>query len=115
MWKWILLIVGFLVGCGVASSYLATPIWLIGGVLGGCFGLAAGLGLDARRFPWLAVCGVLGTAVGAPLGCALFWFIWSSRDSFSGGGLAGMTLGLPVGAVVGCAVGIWLGVRHENR
>lgn len=93
MWKWISLTIGFIVGCGAASAFLVAPVWLIGGVLGGSFGLVTGLVSDARRFPRPAVYGVLGAALGAPLGCGAVWFAYSSRDSFSGGGLAGMTLG----------------------
>ena len=33
VWKWMLLVVGFVAGCLAASAYLVAPVWLIGGVV----------------------------------------------------------------------------------
>jgi hypothetical protein len=118
MWRTLLGIVGFGLGMALAGTMIQfCPVWLLllAGLLGASIGLLTGMVIDARAVAWQAVLGLFGLLFGAPLGGMLVWYFGSFRDTFSGGGLAGLFVGLPGGALLGCALGCWLGRRLDRR
>ena len=62
---------------------------------------------------WKAIFGISGLLAGSFIGLELF--VWSFYNSFDGGGIAGILLGLPIGALAGCAAGIVCGLRADRR
>jgi len=62
---------------------------------------------------WKVIFGTAGLLTGAFVGLEVL--AWCFHNSFDGGGMAGIIIGVPSGAVAGCVLGVLFGVRTHRK
>lgn len=117
LWRYFLAVVG--AGgavIAVTSSGIDAPVWVTGIYVLLAVGFFFLIGMAIDGFPTLktTVLSFAGAVTGAPLGYFALQSAFASGDTFSGGGLAGIFVGIPAGMLVGGVVGGACGWRRDR-